>query len=113
MKKYLSMIITSLCTIISASVFAYDEWPEDFNHKAFYNNEHHRIEMHLEANKDVRIELSDENRTIEIKKSVMGKEHSSVAKGLLSLGEYYFKNEKYEDAISIFLNALNILESNI
>jgi L-histidine N-alpha-methyltransferase len=42
--------------------------PGDFDHRAFYNQEEQRIEMHLEARKDLSVEIGATNQTIHIKK---------------------------------------------
>lgn len=42
--------------------------PADFEHLAFYNQEHQRIEMHLTAKRDLKIRISCSNELISIKK---------------------------------------------
>ncbi|TVR42020.1 MAG: L-histidine N(alpha)-methyltransferase [Bacteroidia bacterium] len=44
-----------------------DFHPGLFNHRAFYNEENHRIEMHLDAREDMMVTFGFNNSTIEIK----------------------------------------------
>ena len=62
----------------------------DFDHLAFFNREEERVEMHLQANRDMHVKLNEIDLTVEIKKG----------ETIHTENCYKFSREKAEDIFS-------------
>jgi len=61
---------------------------------------------------DFEVAFKNIKTSINIRKKYLGENHPIVSKSLLSLGQYHYKIKEYKEAIEVYIEALEIIDTN-